>query len=386
MNVVVFGGPSIDAAAGLELLPRASFRGPARCGDIYRAARGGAALVGLVDGYFDHTLSVWHKEILWALSRGVRVYGAASLGALRAAELARYGMVGIGTIYARFAGGELEDDDEVAVVHEPRERGYRAQSEAMVNLRATLDAACASRVLEATEAAELATHLKRLFYPHRDVGALREAAASRLPAARRDGFCAWLDAHGVVNQKRLDALALLSRIAADQASWKNSPAPSSGFHFADTDAWRTLRSKIDREPPEPPPATRLGESRFLQIPQLGELQPDQQSRVLRLACERALGLALANSEGSSPEGPLVQAESERFRRERGLLTPELTAQWLTAQDLDVEGFSRLIHDNVLCRQFTAAVEALIGQQIPAALILLEGFETGSSAPRDTKPR
>jgi hypothetical protein len=45
---------------------------------------------------FDSTPAVLHKEILWAMDRGVGVSGAASMGALRAAELHWYGMVGVG--------------------------------------------------------------------------------------------------------------------------------------------------------------------------------------------------------------------------------------------------------------------------------------------------
>ena len=76
--------PGVDAAR------------PGEAGDLYRAARGGARVIGLVDGVFEDRPTVWHKEILWALDRGVRVLGAASLGALRAAECAPFGMEGVG--------------------------------------------------------------------------------------------------------------------------------------------------------------------------------------------------------------------------------------------------------------------------------------------------
>ena len=68
--------------------------------------------------------TVWHKEILWAMAQGIHVFGAASIGALRAAELDAFGMRGIGRIYEAFRDGVLEDDDEVAVLHGPEELGY----------------------------------------------------------------------------------------------------------------------------------------------------------------------------------------------------------------------------------------------------------------------
>ena len=79
--------------------------------------------------------AVWHKEILLALERGIEVWGAASMGALRAAELAPFGMRGVGAIYRAFARGALVADDEVAVAHLPAAQGYRAVSDALVNLR-----------------------------------------------------------------------------------------------------------------------------------------------------------------------------------------------------------------------------------------------------------
>src|SRR5690606_24942574 len=100
-----------------------------------------------IDGYFEHVPSVWHKEILWAMQEGIHVYGAASMGALRAAELAAFGMVGVGAIYEAYATNALEDDDEVAVAHASAEEGYRPLSNAMVDVRATFETAFVQGIL-----------------------------------------------------------------------------------------------------------------------------------------------------------------------------------------------------------------------------------------------
>src|SRR6185295_18286818 len=110
---------------------------PVSQGDVYRLARLGPRAIGIIDGYFDRVPAVWHKEILWALARGIHVFGSASMGALRAAELAAFGMLGVGEIFEAFRDGVLDDDAEVAVAHGQAESGYRATSEAMVNVRAT---------------------------------------------------------------------------------------------------------------------------------------------------------------------------------------------------------------------------------------------------------
>ena len=147
MNIMVFAGPSLSGhdwseEPGLIHLP------PARAGDVYRAVRRGANAIGLIDGVFELCPAVRHKEILWALSQGVHMYGAASIGALRAAECERYGMRGVGDVFAQYAAGDLVDDDEVALTHAPAAVDYQPLSEAMVNIRATLRAARADSVVD----------------------------------------------------------------------------------------------------------------------------------------------------------------------------------------------------------------------------------------------
>src|ERR1700745_3074106 len=98
MTSIVFIGPTlapeeVAAAGDFISLP------PVSQGDVYRAARSRPRAIGIIDGYFSGAPSVWHKEILWALSRGIAVFGSASMGALRAAELHPFGMRGVGRIF-----------------------------------------------------------------------------------------------------------------------------------------------------------------------------------------------------------------------------------------------------------------------------------------------
>src|SRR5208337_3000103 len=148
VNAVVFLGPTLpqrEAAAVLD----ATFLPPARQGDVFRAVQTHhPRAIGLIDGVFLDVPAVWHREILWALSEGTHVFGAASMGALRAAELAPFGMRGVGAIFAAYRAGRwpgedtsFEDDDEVAVIHAPAEAGGAALSDPMVDLRASLTAA-----------------------------------------------------------------------------------------------------------------------------------------------------------------------------------------------------------------------------------------------------
>ena len=141
---------------------------PVAVGDVLRLIeRRGVTRIAIVDGYFERMAAVWHKEILFALEKGIAVYGASSMGALRAAELDRYGMIGVGGIYRDFRSGKLVADDEVAVAHLPAAQGYAPVSDAMVDLRDGLARAVKARVIDARSHDHLIERLKATFYRER---------------------------------------------------------------------------------------------------------------------------------------------------------------------------------------------------------------------------
>src|SRR6266545_2055919 len=166
MDVYVFIGPTLSADAARTELD-AIFLPPVSQGDIYSLCRKRPLAIGIVDGYFERIPAVWHKEILWAMSEGVHVFGAASMGALRAAELHAFGMVGVGRVFEAYRAGDLEDDDEVAVIHGPAATGYRPASDAMVNIRQTLAAALSAKIIGQDTHRRLVKLAKGLFYADR---------------------------------------------------------------------------------------------------------------------------------------------------------------------------------------------------------------------------
>jgi len=216
-RAVIFAGPSLPPAFR-PADPALEWRPPVRQGELYQVALTGPAIIGVIDGYFEVTPTVWHKEILWAMAQGIHVYGSASIGALRAVELHAFGMKGIGRIFEAYRDGILSDDDEVAVLHGPEELGYPAVTEAMVNIRATLDRAVADSVLDRWLVAQLTSIGKSLFYKERSWDAIFRLAAGvgLLPVPLSD-LSAWLLA-GQVDQKRVDALQMIAAIRTHLAA------------------------------------------------------------------------------------------------------------------------------------------------------------------------
>lgn len=135
-RTILFAGPTFFGVEDLDRLPDGWRRWPpAQRGDVLAALGEEPDRLILIDGYFFSVPAVTHKEILYALDAGVEVIGAASMGALRAAELAPYGMRGVGEIFARYRDGAIEGDDEVAVLHLGAEAAYRPTTVALVDLR-----------------------------------------------------------------------------------------------------------------------------------------------------------------------------------------------------------------------------------------------------------
>lgn len=243
IKACIFAGPSLPPTARTHL-PGVAWLPPAAQGDFFAAARTGPAAIGLIDGYFGSVASVWHKEVLWALDHGIHVYGAASIGALRAAELAAFGMHGVGAIFTAYHDGTLEDDDEVALLHGPAETGYVSLSEPMVNFRASFAAAVHDGVLAEAQSRLLIGSGKKLFYQERRLPAVITAAERRgLPANVSANLNAWWP-NGRVDQKRLDALALQDRIAGHL---ENPPPPfAPAWRFAHTAQWEAVRRRAER--------------------------------------------------------------------------------------------------------------------------------------------
>ncbi len=234
MKIYVFTGPTLPAEEASNELA-AEYLPPVSEGDVYRVTLKKPVAIGIIDGYFENVPSVWHKEILYALSRGVHVFGASSMGALRAAELAPFGMEGVGAIYQAYLDGHLEDDDEVAVTHGPAELGFPLLSEAMVSIRRTLSDACAANVLTEASRQSLESAAKARHYRERTYGTMiSDAAELGVSGEDLERFKSWLPS-GRIDQKREDALLML-RTMRDRFKGE-PPVKQVHFHFEHTLHW-----------------------------------------------------------------------------------------------------------------------------------------------------
>jgi hypothetical protein len=206
-DTAVFLGPTLDPVAACRTLD-AEYLPPIKRGDLARLDPR-IRTVAIIDGEFYQSLAVSPKEVLVLLGRGVRVYGASSMGALRAAETCPYGMVGVGQIFEWYRDGVIDADDEVAVTYDPVT--YRTTSVPLVNIRFCLRGAVLAGVVTGTEADGVIRALRAVYFPLRNYQLVTQICP------RLEDY---IQTHRP-DQKRDDAVTLLQALAAmrqDQAS------------------------------------------------------------------------------------------------------------------------------------------------------------------------
>ena len=358
MRTVVFLGPTLPADRARRILPDAVYLPPAAQADVVSALRRWEPdVIALIDGTFLHTLAVWHKEILHALDLGVAVYGAASMGALRACECARFGMVGVGRIFDDYASGVLTDDDEVALAHGDADDGWRPHSEPMVNIRSTLRAAVAAGMLSTQSEDRIVAAGKSLYFPDRTwPSALAVAVKEGLSSSIADGLAAFVADHRV-DQKAADAEELLKLIAVlDSGSAPSTPSMSStpsipsapsGWVFNDSRPSRGLRGRdvhVRRGPGEVP-LEAISRHVMLHRPGATEL--------LERACARDLQLTLADILRIEATEEEVSAETDRFRLRRELHSDTDLDTYLERNDLTLAELIELMRQLAVLRRLRA---------------------------------
>lgn len=201
MKTAVFAGPSLPigdriAREGVEYLP------PAARGDVLQAAQQYDAVL-LIDGVFHQDLAPAPKEV-YAATQCAQLFGASSMGALRAAECAPYGMVPLGIIARWYASGYIDGDDEVALLIDPRAQAPLTVP--MVNVRYVSWLARRRGVLTREESASVYERSRAIFYMERAWDDVFEV----VPAHVRDAFRKLALEHG--DLKRHDAVFALRSV------------------------------------------------------------------------------------------------------------------------------------------------------------------------------
>jgi len=332
-DVAVFLGPSLPADEARRIAP-CRVLPPARAGDVLALLPERPLAIALVDGLFDAVPSVWHPELLAALDAGVAVFGGASMGALRAAELWREGVVGVGGIFAAYRDGRLDDDAEVALLHAGPEHGFRPFTVPLVTARAAAEAAREARVLTDGEAGRVIDAARALHYQERTWKALLGRAG--LGAEARARLEAFLP--GAPDPKADDARACIAAAAAFARARRAGapPPPAPGARPAS----HVRRARLERARTILPDGRAVASGEVL----AALARRRDAGRLAAQGVRRALLAALARSFGLGPEPGEAEAVLAGWMS-RARVPPARRAAFLAALGLD-DGAARTIAEDV----------------------------------------
>jgi len=179
---IVYLGPTLNREEASKIL-EADYRDPAKKGDFLRLSHTSdeKKYVGFIDGVFLHDyppspIEVYHL----ATRKNIELIGASSLGALRAVELEKFGMKGIGKIFQLFKNGILNADDEVAVTF-VRDKNI-LQSEALIDIRFNLFLAYKKGIITNQTKKRSVKIAKNIYFPFRNYDDIIRLTQKQFPS------------------------------------------------------------------------------------------------------------------------------------------------------------------------------------------------------------
>jgi hypothetical protein len=357
VTTYVFLGPSLPAEQARRLLD-ATYLPPIQQGDLLRLLHLNPRRIGIVDGYFETVPAVWHKEILLAMSRGIHVFGAASMGALRAAELHSFGMIGIGTVFEWYRDGKITADDEVAVRHGPAELGYLALGQALVDIRDSCSAALQAGLIGEALATRLVDAARQLPYWERSYEAVAATVRNGEPSMNDvDTWLAFAKSH-CTSLKARDAAALLTAMAEHiREPWVPKRVD---FVFERTIFVERLINDIalakawdDGASPTPSAAPGHDETALSDI---------RRETLLGIAARR-----WAEQLGLEPSPDELEEEASAFCARLGLTDPTSVRNWLKRHSMTEQIFWTYMRDELLVGRLARKYQVDVDRELPDRL-------------------
>lgn len=351
-RILVYLGPSLSLDKAKAILPGAIYRPPAKQGDILSdVVNLEPNLIFLIDGELHQNLSPWHKELVYALQYpGVKaVYGAASMGALRAAELDYLGMIGVGQIYRWFRDGVTEDDSEVALLYNISTT-YNPATVPLVDIRAGVE----HYEREFSEQPEVLKTVREFF----------TAMQATYYMERTPNLCEqfWAGHLGVsfpcIPQKEIDAIELLTDYAKFSPEPKVAPSPDhlTGTFRALYDRDRKIRIKGQFIPQQ-----HIDSYVLLHNPEYERICWDSTNQELALLLCNALCITISMEE--------LERENNRFQQRCGLENQGDFYAMLETNGWTKHEYDRLLIQNTRIRKLQHALTVSKGAQRNTRAIL-----------------
>lgn len=325
-ETVVFLETSLTHQEAMELLPDAKYLPSIKKGDVLKSIKDGFKRIVIIDGNFSWIASVWHKEILIALDCGVEVFGAASIGALRAAELDVFGMRGHGCIYEMYKNEEIDGDDEVAITYS---KYNNDQTIPLINIRLTFER------IDIHDKQEILDSIRSIFYAERTWDKVAQHISDELYHLIKSNY---------VDAKNEDAKSLLLYLSQQQTFHRafNSYKKEREFTLFEKKLIESILSPVWMNFNEL--EQRGGDNHRLRAENMIKLLciPKTKKNVIKY---QSLISTTDQQEYKITEYELMY-QVELFREEHNLLKGDEFVTWLKDRDLCDSNLEQLFYDYV----------------------------------------
>lgn len=216
MNLpIVFLGPSLKLEKAKNII-NADFRPPAKKGDFIKLSLfADNRKVVLIDGVFLQDYPPTPIEVFQVIRKtNFKVYGASSIGALRAVELEKFGMEGIGKIFEFYKKDIINSDDEIAVTFDS---DYNLLSEAMIDIRYNIFLAWKRQIIDKETKQIMVKLAKSIYFPFRSYDNIIEKSLDMYSLHKKSilNFKDYIS-NNRISLKELDALRALTFISSLQ--------------------------------------------------------------------------------------------------------------------------------------------------------------------------
>ena len=217
--------------------------------------------------------------------------------------------------------------------------GFAPLSDAMVNIRATLDKALSEGIISSETHQILVNSAKRSFYQDRTIRALVDNAEKLgAPLSESESLRRWLDKSGIVDQKKLDTAAALEEIRVRHAG--ASSRKQVAYHFEHTCYWDHMRRDSESRSSSVDDSNAMTQSAILDEVRLS----GQWSNFTQGALLRHFSVREARQQGFESTDDQIEQAALGLRKRLGLLEPEQLRAWLADQQLTRDEFLKLAAD------------------------------------------
>ncbi|MGD1836756.1 MAG: TfuA-like protein [Nitrososphaeraceae archaeon] len=166
----------------------------------------------LIDGVFLQDYPPTPIEVYQVVTKkNFIVFGASSIGALRAVELEKFGMKGYGKVFELYKKNIINSDDEVAVTFDDE---YNLISEAMIDIRYNLFLSYKEEIITKETKKIITKIAKQIYFPDRSYDNIINKTIEKFPNKENEliAFEKFIK-NNRKSLKEIDAIRLLHNIA-----------------------------------------------------------------------------------------------------------------------------------------------------------------------------